>query len=86
MKRTPVRVDKDTLFDLIQEGDKLETDTWRWGVDVTYHVVHEGKDYLLTARFHTEDGLQDEEGLLYPAKLVEKVVREWVDADAPGDA
>lgn len=73
-----MHVSKDQVFELMETGDLVKTSAARWGTLNTYHVVHDGADYLMTVRMHSEEGYQGDGETLVPAKEVERTIKEWV--------
>lgn len=71
------------MHEAIDDGDLIDCEAWRWGTLKTYVFGRDGRHYRVAARFHSEEGLQDE-GPITATEVVarEKVSIEWV----PGEA
>ncbi len=76
----PVIVSPDAVRELVWEADIVSRGDWRHGQRITYHVVHEGADYLVTLDVHAEDGIQVYgPTTLRPAVKRERTIVEWVE-------
>lgn len=70
------------VYEAVETGALIETESWRWGTQKTYVIKRDEKHYKFTVRIHHEEGIQDAE---YGVPLKEVVAQQvtttkWVDA------
>lgn len=74
---------REEAYEALESGDLVACESWRWGTLKTYVFARDGRHYRFQARFHSEEGLQDE----CPIEAEEVVARERVSIEwVPGTA
>jgi hypothetical protein len=81
-----ITLTEEEVHEVIETGDKIATESWRWGTASTYVFERDGKHYKTTIRLHSTEGFQDETASAIEVTPVDKVVtvREWVRVDQTG--
>jgi hypothetical protein len=68
---------KEQVLEVFDRQEPVEEGSWRWGRTASYVVEDAGKHWMFTARFHVEEGLQDEDCHAYEVEPVTKTVTQW---------
>lgn len=63
--------------DIVDAEKPVDTGLWRWGHTQSYVKKYGDKHYMFTARFHVQEGLQEEDCNAYEVVPVEKTIVEW---------
>lgn len=83
-----IEISKDDVYEAIYDGQRIATESWRWGTTETYVYEREpGRFYRFTVQMHSQDGLQ----IFGPVtatevRQVEKVVKVWEVVPTGGNA
>ena len=76
-----ITITHEKMREIVEDSDPVEEGSWRWGTTRSYVFEQDGKNFMATARFHVEDGLQDESAYTaHEVKLVEIKTFKWVSA------
>ncbi len=74
-----ISITHDQLNEIVNTHVPVKSGAWRWGTTESYVFKKDGKHFLVTARFHVQEGLQnDGDVAAYEVKPVEKTVVDWV--------
>ena len=55
-----IKLSNEEVNEIVEDQEPVEEGRWRWGTTGSYVIDRDGKHYLFTARFHVEEGLQEE--------------------------
>lgn len=76
-----MKITHERLKEIIDTNESVKSGSWRWGRTEQYVFKEGDKFYSVFARFHVEDGLQDDGSqAAVEVKPVERTVVDWVRA------
>jgi hypothetical protein len=74
-----ITITHEKMSEIVEDSDPVAEGSWRWGSTNSYVFEQDGKSFMVTARFHVEEGLQDESPYTaVEVKAVEIKTIKWV--------